>query len=151
MRILEQTPTQLTIQHRPLVNWIAGGFVAAFGLLAIGISVATKEKIHPMAIISVPAGLSVLCSPVVSCTFDRKKERLLLKRHSLIGTKLTEHSLQEITDVQAVTSGPYGIKMIVSGEDIPVNLDQVNFLSKDRKNQAIASNIRNFLNLEPKS
>lgn len=148
MRILEQTPTTLTVQHRPLGNWIAGGFIAAVGLLGIGFALTSKDTpVSPSAIIAVPAGLGVMCSPVVTCTFDRKKERLLLKNRSLLGTKVIERSLQEITDIRAVTSGPYGITMMVSGEDIPINLDHINFFGKSKKNQAIASEIRNFIRL----
>lgn len=150
MRILEQTPTTLTIQHRPLVNWIAGGFIAAVGLWGIGFAVTSKNTpVSPSAIIAVPAGLGVMCSPAVTCTFDRKKERLLLKNQSLLGTKVIKRSLQEITDIRAVTSGPYGITLVVSGEDIPISLDQINFFGKSQKNQAIASEIRNFISLNP--
>ena len=148
MRILEQTATNLTIQHRPLGNWIAGGFIAAVGLLGIGFAVTSKDTpISPSAIIAVPAGLGVMCSPVVTCTFDRKKEHLLLKNRSLLGSKVIERSLQEITDIRAVTSGPYGITMVVSGEDIPINLDHINFFGKSKKNQAIVAEIRNFISL----
>jgi hypothetical protein len=149
MKIVELSDTKLTLKHRPIVNWIAGGFVAGVGILSIIFAVSTKERFSPTAILSIVAGLGVINSPVVTCTFDRTKDELNLKNRKLIGTQVTKRSLQEITDVKAISCGPYGITLVVSGEDMPIQLDQINFFGKTRTNQAIAKRLGDFLNLDP--
>lgn len=88
---------------------------------------------------------------VTSCLFDKTRGSFTLKRQGLFGTKVIEHRIREIADVQ-VEESKYGkgstsyrvTIVLVSGDRLPITLT---YVFDTTLAQETAECIRRFLNL----
>lgn len=146
MKVVQQTSTNLMLQNRPVGVWLLGGIAGAIGFSFV------LASAWPVYLIGGPwiavADLTVLLSPVETFTLNKIHNRVTLKQQGWLGTKVVEHAISEISEVQIEESVQVGSRfyrvslVLTTGE----HLDLVQFPSTDyRSQQALAKCIRAFL------
>ena len=106
MKVVHRSQSLLILQERPVILWIFGGMTIAIGLF---IATFTQEQVNLFgkilfAGIFIASGIFMILTPFVTYRFDRQIGNLILKRQGLFGTKVVEHRLSEIQDVQVEES-----------------------------------------------
>lgn len=143
MEVLEHTPTQLVLRHRPWINWIAGGSVAAIGAVSIGFAVVTPGfRVSPSAILALLAGVWAANSPVLTCRLNREEQQVKLHTRNLFRAQDLGYPLPSITGAEGHR---YGILLIVDEQKCDLTFDQLRLPGSERKYQAIAAEIQSFL------
>lgn len=146
MKVVRQTSTNLMLQNRPTGVWVLGGVAATIGLSFVLASAWPTYLIGGLWIAL--ADLSIFLSPVETFTFDKIRKKVTLKQQGWLGTKVIEHRIQEVSEVQIEESTLLGSKfyrvnlLLVSGK----YLHLIQSPSTDCQNQrALAKRIRIFL------
>lgn len=146
MKLVQQTPTLLTLRERPVGIWMISGFTAVLGLF-IFISYNSPVDFFGFFCIAC-ANFMMFWSPVKTCIFNKNLNRLTLKQKGWLGTQVTNYSLDNVTGVQVQESKLRGTRFyrlsltLVSGQNF--YLTQVP--STDWKLQSeMANYIRQFL------
>lgn len=154
MRILKQTPTQLIIQHRPLVGWLWFSILAISSLVgAIALPLSSPET----GVIACVPGLIGLCivlilslppkSGIASYIFDKENGYLYAEYKGLLGTNTIEypiniHGIKIDTDFG---SPLFGVKVVLSKGSF-LHLCPDYSMSEDTAREMV-SYISNFLSL----
>ena len=153
MKVIHRSQNLLILQERPLILWIIGGICIAIALFVIGSS--TQEQVNlfwkiVFAVIFIAGGMFMILTPFATYRFDREIGNLILKRQGLFGTKIIEHRLSEIQDVQVEESTDSDgstyrvIIMLMSGNCLPLtyyyNCDRID-------KQKTVSWIKSFLHI----
>jgi hypothetical protein len=111
-------------QDTRLSMYLVGGLIAACGFLVI-----------------------ILGATFITYTFDKTLNHFILKRQSLFGTKIIQHQIQEIKDVElkydSENSGSLISLILVSGDRVPFTRWYTN---EGNEEEAVLS-IRKFLNI----
>lgn len=148
MKVVQQTSTNLMLQNRPIGVWILGEIAAAIGFSFVLASAWPTYLIGGFWIAF--ANLTVFLSPIETSTFDKIRNRITLKQQGWLGTRITEHAIPEISDVQVEESIQVGSRfyrvslLLISGKRL--HLSQ--FPSTDCESQQAAANqIQAFLTL----
>lgn len=147
LNILEQTSNKLVFRLRPTFDW---GFGVAFG--GAGLIFLLLADYTPMisGFLFFLSFLTMALSSVKTCTFDQERDRMTIKRQSLFGKKILNHSINEISDVEVEHSSGnagsvYRVTLILSyGKNVPLTRS---YTSGFEEKQRIAELINNFLNL----
>lgn len=93
--------------------------------------------------------IMALC-PVITCTFDKEVDHMIIKRWRWFGEKIFEHSINEISDVKVEDSSTdegsvYRVTLTLSsGENVSLTRS---YTSGFEEKQYIAKLIKSFLNL----
>ncbi|RLJ60716.1 hypothetical protein BCF46_0919 [Litoreibacter meonggei] len=98
MKVTRNIPEQLIVENRP---WITSLVLAAGGLLFIGIGISTFLSGELMGLVIMviglgPLGMLVPFSRRTQALFLRPEGKLIIRRRSLLGGSVIEHSLDEI-------------------------------------------------------
>lgn len=102
----------------------------------------------------VVAGLAVavVVGEIVVCEFNKNSGSMILKRHSLLGTKVVERHIHEINNVQIEEShsndgSTYRVSLVfTTGDRLPLT----SYYSSGRQSkQAIAERLQKFLQINP--
>lgn len=148
MKVIERTPTTLVLRHRPWGNWLAGGFVSAFGVASTVFAVLTEGvSVNYMAVTAIFAGGWAANSSSVSCKFNRTNRQLEVINRTVWRAEQVEVSLQTISAVKVIREGPYGLGLVIQGSTQALNLDHLRLPGTLRHYEAIASEIQYFLGL----
>lgn len=132
MIVVEKTPTQLKLRHRPYFVWlIASSLILGlpFLVLAVGSLLTWIFRlwwIPLLLLLAIAIGnFTLVCwGTVVTCTLDKQCDRLILKYHRAIASQRIEYSLAEIRDVLIESRSWDG--------DIPLDFQIVLFLKNGR-------------------
>lgn len=96
--------------------------------------------------------VAVVMGEIVVCEFNKNSGSLILKRHSLLGTKVVERHMHEIDDVRIEEShgsdgSTYRVSLVFSvGDRLPLT----SYYSSGRQSkQAIAERLQKFLQINP--
>lgn len=152
VKVLEQNSNKLLFHLRPFRPWVCGVGIGGAGLIALVGSI-RMAKFTELCVSGFIVFLSLLVmelSPFITCTFDKQRDRMAIKRQSLFGKKNLKHSINEILDVEVEHSSTdegmfYRVTLTLSSGE---NVLLTNSYSSDlEKQQGIANLIRNFLNL----
>lgn len=159
MEILERTSTKLTLRHRPVGLWlIAGSLVLVVPCLLLLLGSTNRWLFYipwfpflPILCILTGLFLFIFVSQVVICNFDKKADRVSLKRRRFLKTVFIENSLQDIIDIQLESTSwqntertNYQIIIFLKrGQVMPLHLWQN---SDEKEKQSAVNIIRNFLN-----
>lgn len=108
MVILEKTPTLLKVQHRPYSLWlVTSGWALGIPLLFIGLGLIENWIFYlwwfpAFCAFFLISGIIVLmlAGQIITCQFDKTKNRVILKKRGMFKTQMSEYSLAEILDVQ---------------------------------------------------
>jgi hypothetical protein len=161
MVILEKTPTQLKLRHRPYFIWqLSGCLVVSVPLLIVFVSLILPWIIYML-------GLYVLCAfniissiVLLICAgrifiyhFDKDKNSLLIKQRGLFKTQVTLYPLSDIFQVQLKSTSwnqdntaNYQIAIILkSGKHLPIKSGEKSLQQK----LEIVNLIRRFLGMPP--
>ncbi len=153
MKVLEQTPTRLTLKYQPLFNWIFAGLILLFAVgLAIG-SLTLFSELPALLLGSLcllVVALDTANADSVICTFDRTAQRVKIKSRNLFRLTEFEYPLADITAVGQVLGGAQGVVLVIAGENIPLSFRYASIWGGSKEDATIAEQIRNFLNLEAK-
>lgn len=144
VKLLEQTTNKLVFRLRPTFGWNIGVGFGGFGIILLVYSAYTIRFIFVF-----PSLLIMALSPLITCTFDRERDRMTIKRKNWLGEKIREHSINEILDVKIdeLTSkygSSYRVTLTLSSKEIP--LTRIYSLEFEEA-QEIANLIKNFINL----
>lgn len=147
MKVIQQTPTQLTLRERPWGFWLFGMVLMGGGVY----SALTSGQVLFGGLVALIGVLIILVvAQHVTCSFDRSTAQFTLTRQGFLGTKRVQHPLHEIVAVrvQCDSSGKgrtYRVVVVLdSSEQVPLTSF---FSSGERDKQAIAACIRTFLGL----
>ncbi|HBE16065.1 MAG TPA: hypothetical protein DEG17_04010 [Cyanobacteria bacterium UBA11149] len=107
MVILEKTPTQLKLRHRPYFLWIATGSWL-FGIFVLILLITLQSWLFYLWWIPVFLILNILIAislllftrQIIICHFDKVNSLFILKRQGLLTKKIIWHPLGDILDVQ---------------------------------------------------
>ena len=153
MKIVEQTPTKLVLRKFP---WFMACFAIFWLVFCISGMLLTGQNIililFLLVVIVFLVFLATISSlfEIVPCTFDKSFSRMILKRQTLLKTKLIERSIEAISGIKLeVMSGEnldaYRVSiMFASGECVP--LTSV-YSSGLRDKEKTAKDIATFLNV----
>lgn len=145
VKLLEQTPNKLVFRLRPTFDW---GFGFAFG--GAGLILLVYTSLYISGFLFFLSFLTIAQSSVKTCTFDKERDRMTIKRQYWFGEKILNHSINEISDVEVEYSSGnggsvYRVTLILSsGEQLPLTRS---YTSGIEEKQRIAELIKNFLNL----
>jgi tetratricopeptide (TPR) repeat protein len=148
MKIVEQTPTKLVLRKFP---W----FVACFAIFWLVPSISGMLFIgNNIILILFPVivffGVMFPFCEIVTCTFDKSLNSMILKRQTLLKTKLIERSIEAISGIKLeVRSGDdldtYRVSiMLASGKCVPLTSVYTSGLQDKEKT---AEDIATFLNV----
>ncbi len=149
MKVIKQTPTQLTLKEQNWVIWFHGALFAGVGVFIIVQALHAREVPILLGIIFFVIGLlALLVSEINICDFNADTGQFTLKRQRLLGLpKSIRHPLSKIERPEVKSSsGPEATHKVVivllSGEHVPLST----FASSDyEKKQRTVMLIRNFL------
>ncbi|MEQ9486814.1 hypothetical protein [Coleofasciculus sp. F4-SAH-05] len=108
MVILEKTPTQLKLRHRPYFIWqLSGCLVFSVPLLIVLVSlvlpwIVYMLGLHALFAFNLVAGILLLvcAGRIFIYHFDKETNSLLIKRRGLFKTQLSLYPLSDIFQVQ---------------------------------------------------
>lgn len=147
VKCLEQTPNKLVFRVRPTFGWGCGVFFGGAGLILL----VDRTHLYISGFFFFLSLLIIALSSVKTCTFDKERSRMTIKRQHWFGEKILEHSINEISDVQiehtssSEGSRIYRVTLILSsGEKLPLTRS---YTSGIEEKQYIANLIKYFLNL----
>ncbi len=90
MEIVQQTDTRLVIRHEPWSAWLLTGFAALLGVLVTAFGVLERRPVVfllGVALIVVPPILVGLFARVVTATFDKQADKVVVLRRGLMGSE----------------------------------------------------------------
>src|SRR5205085_10365707 len=97
MKVIQQTPTDLTLREQPWVFWIFGMVFIGGGLYGA----LTSGQVLFGGLVALIGVLTILIAAQrVTCSFDRSTAQFTLTRQGLLGTKRVQHPLHEIVAVR---------------------------------------------------
>jgi hypothetical protein len=151
MKIVEQTETKLVLREFP---WN----VACLGIVILGFAIigmfAFRHSIQNIILnlFVVIFCLAVLCftSEIVTCTFNKSLNNMILKRQNPLKTELIKHSIEAISGIKLEVmigdnSDLYRVSIILdSGKCVPLTSAYTSDLKDNRKT---AEDIATFLNV----
>ena len=148
MKIVEQTKTKLVLREFP---WNVAWFAILWVVPAIsGVFFFRQNIIWTLLIVIACSAVICLTSEIVTCTFDKSLNSMILKRQKLLKTKLIERSIEAILGIKLeVMSGDHGelyrvSVMLDSGKCVPLTSAYTSGLRDNRKT---AEDIATFLNV----
>jgi len=161
MVILEKTPTQLKLRHRPYFIWqLSGCLVFSVPLLIVLVSLVLPWIVYMLGLyalfaFNLVAGILLLvcAGHIFIYDFDKQTNSLLIKRRGLFKTQLSLYPLSDIFQVQLKStswnqdkSSNYQIAIILkSGKHLSIKSDGKNLQQK----LEIVNLIRQFLGMPP--
>ena len=161
MVILEKTPTQLKLRHRPYFIWqLSGCLVISVPLLIILVSLVLPWIIYMLGLYALFAFNLVLSIVLLVCAgrifiyhFDKDTNRLLIKQRGLLKTQVMLYPLSDIFQVQLKSTSwnqdktaNYKIAIILkSGKHLSIKLEEKSVQQK----LEIVNLIRQFLGMPP--
>lgn len=162
MVILEKTPTQLKLRHRPYFLWIATGSWL-FGIFFIILLITLQMSwlfylwwIPVFLILNILMAISLLLftRQVIICHFDKDNHLFILKWQGLLTKKIIWHPLGDILDVQLKSTSWNSHKnahqeiaiVLKSGKDLILDVGQGRGI--DNKLETV-NLIRKFLGMPP--
>ncbi len=102
MQVIQQSVTLLKLQERPIGIWMFSSFTAVLGLL---IFISFESPVDWFGLLCIfLANLMMFWSPVKTCVFDKKLNRVTLKQQGWLGTKVIEYAINEIILIQVEES-----------------------------------------------
>ncbi len=164
MVILEKTPTQLKLRHRPYFLWIATGSWL-FGIIVLILLITLQFSwllylwwLPVFLIINILICISLLLftQQVINCHFDKENYLFILRKQGLLTKKILWHPLADILDVKLKSTSwnhdknaNYQIVIVLkSGKDLILNVEQNSGI--DNKLET-ANLIRKFLGMPPQT
>jgi len=161
MVILEKTPTQLKLRHRPYFIWqLSGCLVVSVPLLILLVSVVLPWIVYMLGLYALFAVNVVLSIILVLCAgriltyhFDKDTNSFFIKRRGLFKTQVTLYPLSDIFQVQVKSTSwnqdkkaNYQIAIILkSGKHLPIKSGQTSLPQK----LETVNLIRQFLGMPP--
>ncbi|MEQ8537699.1 MAG: hypothetical protein RIB93_09580 [Coleofasciculus sp. D1-CHI-01] len=161
MVILEKTPTQLKLRHRPYFIWqLSGCLVVSVPLLIILVSLVLPWIVYMLGLYALFAFNIVLSIVLLVCAgrifiyhFDKDTNSLLIKRRGLLKTQVTLYPLSDIFQVQLKSTSwnqdrtsNYQIAIILkSGKHLSIKSEGKTLQQK----LEIVNLIRRFLDMPP--
>jgi hypothetical protein len=140
MVILEKTPTQLKLRHRPYFLWIAtGSWILGILILILLITLQFSWLIYlwwlPVFLILnivISIALLLFTQQVINCHFDKQNSLFILRKQGLLTKKILWHPLADILDVKIKSTSwnhdknaNYQIVIVLkSGKDLILNVGQ---------------------------
>lgn len=152
VKVLEQTSNKLLFCLRPFRAWVCGVTVGVAGLvgLVISIRIADFTGLCIGGFLVFVNLLIMAISPFITCTFDKERDRMTIKRQSWFSKKILKHSINEISDVKLEHASTdkgsfYRVTLTLSSsKNVPLTNIYTSYFEEE---QYIANLIRNFLNL----
>jgi hypothetical protein len=147
MKIVQQTPTQLTLKKPNWSIWLQSVLFTGFGLFVI-VQALYAGKSPGFGIMFFVAGLiGFFCSEISICDFNADTGQFTLKRQKLLGTKYIQHPLSEIVDIQVKSTSRVEathkvVIVLSSGKHVPLSSLGYGDYEKIQKTETL---IRNFL------
>jgi tetratricopeptide (TPR) repeat protein len=148
MKIVEQTKTKLVLRE---FSWNVVWFCILWVVPAISGALFFEQNIIWTLVVVIACSAAVcFISEIVTCTFDKSLNSIILKRQKLLKTKLVEYSIEAISGIKLeVMSGDdgklYRVSMMLdSGKCVPLTPA---YTSDLRDNKKTAENIATFLNV----
>jgi hypothetical protein len=155
MRVLEQTSTKLTVQHKHSDIWLVIGYFILHGSGFIALEIVLNSRVNVskvkldffvlIGLLCFTMALLLLASNilVVTSTFDKNISKITVQEQKLFNTNVREHSLSEISDVRIESS--YGLKyklisVLKSGKRLTLS-----FPTLERSLEEPIAQIRSFL------
>ncbi len=150
MRVLEQTSTKLTVQHKSSHVWLIIGYFIIYGIvyIALGTIVIPGQFsvfLGVLGLLSLIMAFFLLAYNilVLTSTFDKNLSKITVEEQKLFNTNVREHSISEISDVRIEPSYGLNYKIIVvlrSGKRLTLS-----FSTKERSLEEQIAQIRSFL------
>jgi hypothetical protein len=148
MKIVEQTQTKLVLRKFP---WGVAWFGIFWLVPVISAMLFFGNNIILILLVGIGSSAMVsLTSEIVTCTFDKSLNSMILKQQRLLKTKLIERSIEAISGITLeVMSGDNGELyrvsiMLDSGKCVPLTSAYTSDLQGNRKT---AEDIATFLNV----
>ena len=148
MKIVEQTQTKLVLQEFP---WGIAWFGIFWLVPVISAMLFFGNNIILILLVGIGSSAMIsLTSEIVTCTFDKSLNSMILKQQRLLKTKLIERSIEAISGITLeVRSGDNGDLyrvsiMLDSGKCVPLTSAYTSDLQGNRKT---AKDIATFLNV----
>jgi hypothetical protein len=161
MVILEKTPTQLKLRHRPYFIWqLSGCLVFSVPLLIVLVSLVLPWIVYMLGLyalfaFNLVAGILLLvcAGRIFIYNFDKETNSLLIKRRGLFKTQLSLYPLSDIFQVQLKSTSwnqdrtsNYQIAIILkSGKHLSIKSDGKTLQQK----LEIVNLIRRFMGMPP--
>jgi hypothetical protein len=150
MRILEQTSTKLTVQHKSSHVWLIIGYFIIYGIVSIALAIVASPgqiliSFGVVGLLCLIMAFFLLASNilVLTSTFDKNLSKITVREQKLFNTNIREHSLSEISDVRIEPSYGLNYKIIVvlrSGKRLTLS-----FSTKERSLEEKIVQIQAFL------
>ncbi len=154
VKVVHRSQNLLILQERPVLLWILAGVYILLGFFLIPYLTQNQDDkfwgILFCGIFIAGGFLTIYATPFATYRFDKTLRSFILKRKRLSGTKIVEHPLNEIKDVQVEESidsdgSTYRVSIVlVSGDRLPLTDYYDSF---ETNKQKTASCIKSFLNI----
>ncbi|MDZ4877416.1 MAG: hypothetical protein CLLPBCKN_006851 [Chroococcidiopsis cubana SAG 39.79] len=152
VKVIENTSNKLLFHLRHFPAWVVGVSFSGVGLIGLVGSIRMAE-FASLCINGFFVFLSLLImaiSPLITCRFDKERDRMTIKRQSWFSKKILKHSINDILNVKLEHSSTdkasfYRVTFTLSSsKNVPLTRS---YSSDFEEEQYIANLIKNFLNL----
>lgn len=102
MEIVRQTDTQLVIRHEPWSAWLLTGFAVLLGVLVTAYGALERQSLVfllGIVLIVVPPVVVGIRARVVTATFDKQAEQVVVLRRGLMGSERVVVPLRDVVRI----------------------------------------------------
>ncbi|MDH3292478.1 MAG: hypothetical protein OEO20_10830 [Gemmatimonadota bacterium] len=102
MEIVRQTDTQLVIRHEPWAAWLLTSFAALMGVLVTAYGTLERQPlvfVLGLVLIVVPPILVGIRARVVTATFDKQADEVIVLRRGLMGSERVTVQIRDVVEV----------------------------------------------------